>query len=60
MKMQIGVVFGGKSDEYEVSLCSAANVLRALDKDKYDVVQIGMTKDGSWYVTGADIEEIEN
>ena len=60
MKKQIGVIFGGKSDEYEVSLCSAANVLRALDKDKYDVVQIGMTKDGSWYVTGADIEEIEN
>ena len=60
MKKQIGVVFGGKSDEYEVSLCSAANVLRALDRDKYDIVQIGMTKDGAWYVTGASIEDIEN
>lgn len=60
MKKQIGVVFGGKSDEYEVSLCSAANVLRALDRDKYDVVQIGMTKEGAWYVTGADVEDIEN
>lgn len=60
MKKQIGVVFGGKSDEYEVSLCSAANVLRALDHDKYDIVQIGMTKEGAWYVTGASIEEIEN
>lgn len=59
MKKQIGVVFGGKSDEYEVSLCSAANVLRALDRDKYDVVQIGMTKQGAWYVTGASVEEIE-
>lgn len=60
MKKQIGVVFGGKSDEYEISLCSAANILRALDKDKYDIVKIGMTREGNWYVTGADVEEIEN
>ena len=60
MKKKIGVVFGGKSDEYEVSLCSAANVLRALDEDKYEIVQIGMSKEGAWYVTGASIESIEN
>lgn len=60
MKKRIGVVFGGKSDEYEISLMSAANILRALDTDKYDVVKIGMTREGNWYVTGAGIEEIES
>ena len=60
MKKQIGVIFGGKSDEYEISLCSAANILRALDEEKYDVVKIGMTREGVWYVTGASIEEIES
>ena len=60
MKKQIGVIFGGKSDEYEVTLSSVANVLRALDTDKYDIIKIGMTKAGAWYVTGADIETIES
>lgn len=60
MKKVIGVIFGGKSDEYEVSLCSAANILRALDPEKYDVVKIGITKTGSWFITGASIEEIES
>ena len=60
MKKKIGVVFGGKSDEYEVSLTSAANVLKALDADKYDVVQIGITREGKWYITEASIEDIKN
>lgn len=59
MKKSIGVVFGGKSDEYEISLLSAANVLRALDKEKYEITKIGISRDGSWYLTNATEEQIE-
>ena len=44
----MGVLFGGRSGEHEVSLLSAASVLNAIDKDKYEVVPIGITKDGRW------------
>jgi len=47
-KLRIGILFGGRSGEHEVSLLSAASVLNAIDKEKYDVVPIGITKDGRW------------
>src|ERR1700686_3003 len=47
-KLRVGILFGGRSGEHEVSLLSAASVLNAIDKDKYDVVPIGITKDGRW------------
>ena len=47
-KIKIGVLFGGKSTEHEVSLRSAENVFNALDKNKYDVVLIGIEKTGKW------------
>ena len=47
-KLRVGVLFGGRSGEHEVSLLSAASVLNAIDKDKYDIVPIGITKDGRW------------
>jgi D-alanine-D-alanine ligase len=47
-KLKIGVLFGGRSAEHEVSLVSAASVINALDKSKYDIVPIGITKDGRW------------
>jgi D-alanine-D-alanine ligase len=47
-KIRVGILFGGRSGEHEVSLLSAASVLNAIDKDKYDVVPIGITKDGRW------------
>jgi D-alanine-D-alanine ligase len=56
-KLRIGVLFGGRSGEHEVSLLSAASVLNAIDKDKYDVVPIGITKDGRW-LTAADAENL--
>ena len=56
-KLRIGVVFGGRSGEHEVSLLSAASVLKAIDKKKYDVVPIGITKDGQW-VMAADAERL--
>jgi D-alanine-D-alanine ligase len=47
-KLRVGILFGGRSGEHEVSLLSAASVLNAIDKTKYDVVPIGITKDGHW------------
>ena len=47
-KIRVGVLFGGRSGEHEVSLLSAASVLNAIDKEKYEVVPIGITKDGRW------------
>ncbi len=47
-KLRVGVLFGGRSGEHEVSLLSAASVLNAIDKDKYEVVPIGITKEGRW------------
>jgi D-alanine-D-alanine ligase len=47
-KTRIGVVFGGRTGEHEVSLASAGSVMANLDRDKYEVVPIGITKEGSW------------
>ncbi len=47
-KIRVGILFGGRSGEHEVSLLSAASVLKAIDKTKYEVVPIGITKDGRW------------
>ncbi len=52
-KTRVGVLFGGKSTEHEVSIASAKNVIRAIDKEKYDVVLIGMDKKGNWYLNEA-------
>jgi D-alanine-D-alanine ligase len=47
-KLRVGIIFGGRSPEHEVSLVSAASVIGALDKKKYMVVQIGITLNGRW------------
>ena len=47
-KLRIGLVFGGRSGEHEVSLASANSIIANLDRDKYEVVPIGITKEGSW------------
>jgi D-alanine-D-alanine ligase len=49
-RIRVGVLFGGRSGEHEVSLASAASVIRALDPAKYEVVPIGIRKDGRWLV----------
>ena len=51
-KLRVGVLFGGRSGEHEVSLLSAASVLKAIDRKKFDVVPIGITKDGHWLAAG--------
>jgi D-alanine-D-alanine ligase len=47
-RLRIGILFGGRSGEHEVSLISAASVISALDPEKYDAVPIGISKDGRW------------
>lgn len=47
-KLKIAIIFGGRSGEHEVSLASAKSVLDALDRTKYDVVEIGITHEGAW------------
>lgn len=49
-KKTVGVIFGGKSAEHEVSLQSAKNIVDAIDKEKYDVVLIGIDKNGKWHL----------
>ena len=49
-KLKVGIVFGGKSGEHEVSLQSAKSVYEALDKGKYEVVLIGIDKSGTWHI----------
>ncbi|HMF91473.1 MAG TPA: D-alanine--D-alanine ligase family protein [Candidatus Angelobacter sp.] len=56
-KLRVGILFGGRSGEHEVSLLSAASVLKAIDKNKYDVVPIGITKEGRW-LTPAHAERL--
>ena len=52
-KIKIAVLFGGRSGEHEVSLMSARSVLSVLDPAKYEITQVGITKDGRWF-TGPD------
>jgi len=51
-KIRVAVIFGGRSGEHEVSLASARSVMTALDKQKYAVFPIGITKDGQWLTSG--------
>ena len=56
-KIRVGILFGGRSGEHEISLLSAASVFKAVDQNQYEVVPIGITKDGRW-VTAADAERL--
>jgi D-alanine-D-alanine ligase len=47
-RLRVGVLFGGRSGEHEVSLISAASVIQALDPEKYEAVPVGITKEGRW------------
>jgi D-alanine-D-alanine ligase len=56
-KIRVGILFGGRSGEHEVSLLSAGSVLQAIDRKKFDVIPIGITKEGRW-VTAAHAERL--
>ena len=47
-KLRVGILFGGRSGEHEVSLLSAASILKAIDRNKYEVIPIGINKQGQW------------
>lgn len=55
-KITVGVVFGGRSIEHEVSLVSAASIMQALDKTRYTIVPIGISKDGRWFSSSHALE----
>ncbi|MDE1988771.1 MAG: D-alanine--D-alanine ligase [Patescibacteria group bacterium] len=59
-KIRVGIFFGGKSAEHEVSLQSAQNVVEALNKDKYDPVFIGVAKSGKWFLFNGSIFPLNN
>jgi D-alanine-D-alanine ligase len=53
-KLQLGILYGGRSGEHEVSLMSARSVLSVIDRDKFDVIEIGISRKGQWLV-GEDL-----
>ena len=57
---ELCVVFGGRSPEHEISRKSVTSVLANLDKSKYNISLIGITKDGAWYLYTGDYANIEN
>ena len=57
-KKTIAVLFGGKSMEHEVSRVSATSVIKAIDKEKYDIITIGITKSGEWLLYEGPLEDI--
>jgi D-alanine-D-alanine ligase len=58
-KLRVGILFGGRSGEHEVSLLSAASILKAIDRKKYEVLPIGITKDGHWLACGEALGLLE-
>jgi D-alanine-D-alanine ligase len=57
-KLRVGIVFGGRSGEHEVSLMSARSVAAALDPEKYEVVGIGVTREGAWLLSGDPLTKL--
>ena len=58
-KPRVAVVFGGRSSEHGVSCVSAGNVLRAIDRTRYDVVPVGITREGRWVLAADDADRLE-
>ncbi len=58
-RVRVAVVFGGRSSEHAVSCSTAASVLRALDRERYDVVPIGIARDGRWVLVADDPAPLE-
>lgn len=56
---RVALVFGGRSDEHAISCATAASVLRAIDRDRYDVLPVGITRDGRWVLVDDDPEALE-
>ena len=59
-KRTVGILFGGANSEHEVSLMSSTSVLNNIDRDKYDVVMVGITRDGRWFRYTGPVEQIKD
>src|SRR5262247_1984113 len=59
-KLRVGIVFGGESGEHEVSLAGAASVLVAIDRDRFEAVPIGITREGRWLVGGDPLRALSS
>lgn len=60
MKKKVAIMFGGCSSEYNVSLVSATSVIKNINKEKYEVLMIGITKEGDFYLYNGEVEKIES
>lgn len=58
-RIRVGVIFGGRSGEHEVSLSSAQSIMAAMDEEKYEVIPIGITKEGRWIAGGDPMAALE-
>ncbi len=58
-KIRVAVVYGGRSSEHGVSVVSAGSVLSALDPERYEIVPVGITREGGWVLTGADPAKLQ-
>lgn len=59
-KLRVCVIFGGRSGEHEVSIVSATSVMNALDKNKYDIIPVGITKSGRWIAGSQALPRLKN
>jgi D-alanine-D-alanine ligase len=59
-KIKVGVIFGGRSGEHEVSLVSAGSIINAINREKYEILEIGITKRGWWVVEGFPLADLKN
>lgn len=53
-KVRVALLFGGRSGEHAISAATAAGVMKAIDRDKYEVLPVGITREGQWVLTGGD------
>lgn len=58
-KVRVALVFGGRSGEHAISAATAAGVMRAIDREKYDVLPVGITRDGDWVLASGDASRYE-
>ncbi|MGI6113246.1 MAG: D-alanine--D-alanine ligase family protein [Mahellales bacterium] len=58
-KLKVGIIFGGQSGEHDVSLMSVSSIIKNMDRDKYELILIGITKEGKWLLYRGDEELIE-
>ncbi|GAA4367523.1 D-alanine--D-alanine ligase family protein [Nocardioides caricicola] len=58
-KVRVALLFGGRSGEHAISAATAAGVMKAISRDKYDVLPVGITREGQWVLTGGDADRWE-